>query len=81
MTSFPLFQKLLEDLIQICHFPPPPDGVCRHHTDSADSRTDIYRSDLDFKVSCVSSPESMEVIRLGFKLWFCNFVHSWMYAV
>ena len=46
-----LLQIFLGDLIQLCHFSPPPDGVCRHHTDNTDSRTDIYRSDPDFKVS------------------------------
>ncbi|XP_053408579.1 E3 ubiquitin-protein ligase TTC3-like [Mercenaria mercenaria] len=44
-----VLQESLKNLLQLCKFPPPPDSVCRNHTDTTDKRTVIYLTDPDFK--------------------------------
>ncbi|GFS27577.1 E3 ubiquitin-protein ligase TTC3 [Elysia marginata] len=42
-------QKLLKSLIRECKNPPKPDAICKFHLDGESSRTEIYRSDPDYK--------------------------------
>lgn len=45
-----IFQSEVKQLLTLTKYPPPPDGVCKLHTDVVEPRTVIFFSDPDFKV-------------------------------
>ncbi|XP_052804857.1 E3 ubiquitin-protein ligase TTC3-like isoform X2 [Mya arenaria] len=48
-TTPSVLKGAFEEIIEVCKFPPPPDGTCRYHKDPFDDRTSIYMDDPDFR--------------------------------
>lgn len=44
-----LFKGVLEEAIDLCKFPPPPNAICRY--EKCLGKVEIYFTDPDFKVS------------------------------
>lgn len=44
-----VLQKLLKSVIRECKHPPKPDAICKFHSDTESTRTEIYLSDPDYK--------------------------------
>ncbi|XP_010785247.1 E3 ubiquitin-protein ligase TTC3-like [Notothenia coriiceps] len=45
------FKGMLEQAIELCTFPPPPDAICRLEICLCPMKAEIYLTDPDFKVS------------------------------
>uniref|UniRef100_UPI0037E877C5 E3 ubiquitin-protein ligase TTC3 isoform X2 n=1 Tax=Semicossyphus pulcher TaxID=241346 RepID=UPI0037E877C5 len=43
------FKEILENNLELCKFPPPPDAVCRLEKCTVPSKAEIYFTDPDFK--------------------------------
>ncbi|XP_041656998.1 E3 ubiquitin-protein ligase TTC3 isoform X2 [Cheilinus undulatus] len=53
------FKEILENNLELCRFPPPPDAICRLVKCNGASKAEIYFTDPDFKgfiqISCCQS--------------------------